>query len=406
MPRVPQPGMAILSVALALGAGAGVVLQTAYPSSKRASTPACRWLICSTGAILEEARGSLQQLGPAEAAQARSAFLEALRRDPASASRWSDVAEATWLTGDYASARYAYGRAAVLAPNSPPVLLQAAGFHFRTGHPRDALPLTSHLLALTRDYDSAVFLLYNRSGLALDDLLRSGIPRTAAVPFFDATLAAGSVDDAKIVWAWMGAQGLQDQKAGGRYVERLLRAGGYGEARGVWSALTGPGEYPERNCLYNGSFAHEFSGAPFDWATPATEHVQEARDPAVSLDRGVSLRVTFDGAANVDYRGAWQIAVVTPGAYMLRAWIKAEGITTDSGLAIHAFDAETPARLDVRTAAVTGTTGWVAVEKPVRVMPGTNLVKVQLARQPSMKIDNRIAGTAWVGKIELRPEHR
>jgi hypothetical protein len=111
--------------------------------------------------------------------------------------------------------------------------------------------------------------------------------------------------------------------------------------------------------------------------------------------------VTFDGAANIDYRGASQTAVVAPGRYRFTAVLRTEGITTNQGIGFRLFDPESPQRLDVRTAQLTGNNGWTELATGFTVSARTNLVTVQLDRQPSAKFDNKIAGTAWIDSVKL-----
>ena len=104
---------------------------------------------------------------------------------------------------------------------------------------------------------------------------------------------------------------------------------------------------------------------------------------------------------NIAYHGISQTVPVTPGPFHFRAWLKLRDLTTDRGLAFRIFDPESPSLLDVHTPMLTGTLDWTPVELAFTVRPGTNLIQVEMFREPSWKFDNKFAGTAWVDAVEL-----
>jgi hypothetical protein len=113
--------------------------------------------------------------------------------------------------------------------------------------------------------------------------------------------------------------------------------------------------------------------------------------------------VDFLGQSNVAFDHVSQLAVVEPGLYRFRAYVKTEEITTDQGVRFRIADAVSPGRLEVITEGFTLTRDWTEVEQTVRVPAGTGLVTVQVVRQASMKFDNKIRGTAWVDDVALEP---
>lgn len=384
-----------LSVVLIAGSAAGMLLENAYRSNSRMEASFCWFHICSTNELIDRARARRLELSPQAAASSWSEFQEALRRDPAFAPRWCDAAESLAILGQSGKAAYAFHRAVQLAPESPPILLQAANFAWRSGQTEDALGYSSRILHLIRDYDPVVFLSYTRSELPIATLLAGGIPDEPAPArsFFDAILSAGDLENARKVWQWMAPRRYATQVEAARYSDLLLARLQYAEVRATWGG----------DQIFNGGFEQAFSGSALDWNASRPEHVEEERDTNVAHDGSASLRVTFDGAGNIQYRGVWQKIVVARGVYRFTAWVKAEGISTDRGVAIRIFDPDSPARLDTRTSEVTGTSDWRTLTVEFRVNPGTNLVQCQLVREPSMKLDNRIKGTVWVDSAAFQP---
>ena len=92
----------ILLVALVVaGYGlAGVLLHLVYADDPAAEQAACRYLVCTEDRLVEAAFQQMYRSGPENAAGALEGFREALRRDPASPDRWSELAPRPWRSTD------------------------------------------------------------------------------------------------------------------------------------------------------------------------------------------------------------------------------------------------------------------------------------------------------------------
>ena len=95
--------------------------------------------------------------------------------------RWCDLGEALDRKDDLPRAKYCFERAVELGPNSRPVLLRAAYFHFGAGQQSRALQLTARTLTLVRDLRCRDFALYSRLGIGIEDVLRHGMPKDLEV---------------------------------------------------------------------------------------------------------------------------------------------------------------------------------------------------------------------------------
>jgi hypothetical protein len=99
-----------------------------------------------------------------------------------------------------------------------------------------------------------------------------------------------------------------------------------------------------------------------------------------------------------------QYAAVEPDtAYRLTAWVRTEGITTDSGPRIGVFDPFDRVALSAETDNLTGTAPWQEQTLEFRTPAETRVVIVQVVRTPSRKLDNQIAGTLWLDDVSLTP---
>jgi predicted secreted protein len=153
--------------------------------------------------------------------------------------------------------------------------------------------------------------------------------------------------------------------------------------------------------LYNGDFEEEPTGSVFDWRLSPSNGIKLDMDGNVSHSGRRSLRVGLGGTENLSYGRVAQRTVVREGAYRLRAYAKTDGLSTDRGLAVRVYDAESPGRLDVRTEELRGTNEWRRLEKTFTAGRGTRLIEVQLSREPSLKFDNKIQGTLWLDGVTL-----
>jgi hypothetical protein len=131
--------------------------------------------------------------------------------------------------------------------------------------------------------------------------------------------------------------------------------------------------------------------------------VEASRVQDVSKDGQWSVKLMFGGLNNVDYHGVYQDSVVSPGQWRIRGFLKLEGITTDEGISLRVYDLAQPSRLDVHTDGKTGTLGWTEVERAFAVGPETKLVRVEVMRNASQRIDSKIRGRAWADAIDLSP---
>ena len=92
------------------------------------------------------------------------------------------------------------------------------------------------------------------------------------------------------------------------------------------------------------------------------------------------------------------------GRYRLQAWMRSEGLTTDQGVGLRVVSQDGSLKLDVKTNSVLGTSDWLVVEAVFDVPVGGGLVRLLVARKPSLKFDNLVRGTVWVDDVRVGPE--
>jgi tetratricopeptide (TPR) repeat protein len=362
----------------------------------------CRALLCDSDHIEEVADHAGETATPG-APQSLALHELAILNDPASPFRWCDLGQACLREKAVDRARACFRRAEELGPRNPAILMQAANFHFELDEPAEALDRTVRVLDRVTEYNSVIFSDYSRFNVPLDMVLARGIPlrKEPAQAYLHFLFAAGDVEDTRRAWQWAAAHSLIDETLAAEHVNRLWEQKQYRPAVEAWASYFAPRhtDYLHPNLIFNGDFELEPSRSILDWRTVPTAGVEVGRDSTVRYHGQYSMRIVFAGQSNLSYRNFSQTLAAGPGVYQLQARVKTSGLTTDQGIRLEITgDSHS---LDVTTEALLGTTDWRLLEKTFEAPAATRLIEVAVSRKPSLKFDNKIAGTLWIDSISL-----
>lgn len=335
----------------------------------------------------------------------------ALRFDTADAYRWADLGDAEAAMEQSDKARYCFEQAVARAPRSPAILFRAANFAFAAGDPADVLKDLRRVLEQPElaGYYASIFLTYMRLGVPVDSILAQGVPamRVPVAEFLRYVENRNDVAAANTMWEWMTRRKLEDDASTADYLGLLIRNRQTESAAHIWKGYAGAdSSYLESTWVYNGSFEKPLRRSPFDWIIQPTAHVQAGLAQGGAFDGSKCVRLDFLGGANMDYRGVYELAAVTPGEWKLTAHLRTDQITTDQGISLHVIDIRNGAALDAWSQMLTGTHPWTEVQVQFTVRPGTDVVRVDVVRRQSLHFDNEIMGTAWVDAVRLEPLRR
>jgi hypothetical protein len=400
----------------------------------------CRILACNPdqpGRLADR----LADAGPEQLASALNFALLAVANEPASPFRWCNLGDLYLLmrnpaqgqSADYLlQARACFRRAEELAPSNPNILQRIANFYFQAGEPAEALPRTYRILQRVRDFDDIIFSTYTRFGVPQSDILSHGVPPDPApvrsyLRFVftrkdaqrDGRTDVEAAAAATSAWNWALSlpptqPPIVTDALAKSYLNLLWREREFPSVVQAWAEYLGShaGDYPRPNRIFNGGFETEISDEnppapppanPLDWRRDNTDGVHMQRDLQVQQQGQASMRITFQGTRNLEFHNFSQTQPVPPGVYRFKAMVMTESITTDQGVRIRILDPDAPARLDLSTPAMTGSSHWQPVELRVEVRPPTRLVRIEVARHPSLKFDSKIAGTLWLDAVSLTP---
>ncbi len=354
---------------------------------------------------------------PAQQVTAEKEFRTAIQRNPNFAAYWSGLGTACYANGDQSCANASFTRARQLAPSNPDFVWQAAINDVVSKQPQAAVSelktflrlqpegLTQSFQLLTRGFENPE--LVWRSLLDAQDL-------RAQMKFLEYLAASGRVEAANGLWQDLASQKKPVSIAQvAPFVDQLLGGTHYAEAANVWSYAGGKNSktlddvMSEPNLVFNGSFEQAPLNAGFDWHFAPQSYVElNFSDPTAKHGRH-ALKADFTVPQNSEYELLYQFVPVVPNqTYELSASFKTQGITSDSGPRLRAFDPACLACLDVSTEGSTGTSDWRRIATRFKTGPTTDMIRLSLWRPRSRTYPTEITGQLWLDNVSLVPlEH-
>lgn len=338
---------------------------------------------------------------------------KATQADPGSADLWMDLADGYQVAGDPVHAQEAYEKAQADYPISPEVAWRYGSFLLYEGDFVDGYAEIQRALkaepSLTASAISECWQSNPSVGAILDNVLPTKSDYyVKAIDFF---LSQNLPIAAMAVWDQQLARGLPVKMNDAiPLVDELIDQARFREAEQTWHAALRAANWPHDSTngndslVFNGRFEHGIANGGFDWREIASNGAQFALDDQIAHSGLRSLRTQFDGTANLDFQNLSQyIAVQARTTYYFSAYMRTEGISTDSGIRFEIFDPRNTSQLAVVTPDIRGTNPWTLVQANVVTGPDTHLLEIVLRRLPSWKFDNKLSGTVWIDDVRLSP---
>ena len=207
----------------------------------------------------------------------------------------------------------------------------------------------------------------------------------------------GRLEDARLAWASLAADGTPDDDIRLKFVNFLISRKVIAEAAAIRRASGRPGD------MTNGGFEQRVTHKGFDWRwgqSPAKRwSVHQAFGEG--RGRGTAARIVFYGQDNVAFHHLYQIVPVTPGVpHRLHWWWRGRALTTDQGpfVEVYGYDCR-----GFRAAGpmLTGTRDWHAETLVFTPPADCQAVVVRLRRDKSRRFDSKIAGTVWLDDFNI-----
>lgn len=344
-------------------------------------------------------------------AQAITYLQRATELHPGSATYWMELARAYELNGEFDQAGQSFEKAKASYPISSAVAWAYGNFLLRQGQFSEAFAEIRRALAVDPQLTLfAVALCWRVSG-DVEAILDQVLPSQSAF-YFQALyyfVSQQEIDAALTTWNRFLA--LNEPFALRRafpLLEVLIRQHRMSLAREIWQQAlhraSQERESADNSLIWNGGFEAELLNGGFGWRQQAATGALFDIDTNTYRSGVRSLRISFEGTTNVDFQHLIQYVPVEPrNRYHFTAFLRTEGISTDSGIRFRIFDLRRPAELDILTPNLIGSQNWEPQEAELTTGPKTRLVGVALRRLPSRKLDNKLRGRVWVDDVSLRP---
>ncbi len=354
----------------------------------------------------------MENIDPAEGIKQ---FRRAVELNPHLASSWTDLGSACDLVRDVACADRAFERALILNPKTPDLRWLAGNHYLSTNRSDAALAQFHRLLELSPSYAGQTFSLCLRVLSDPQVIFQKVLPGAGkdlklSLAFINFLSTNGHTDYAYRVWVQTAATNSPFAFPLVKpYLDRLLELARYREAANVWRELERLGviQRPRAedadNVIYNGGFEQVPLNSGLDW------HFE--KEPYLAVDfsdpeayQGLRcLRLDFSVNQNREYEPVYQIVPVVPNQrYALTAYVRSEGLTSDSGPRLRVLDAACSTCLNAATEKTVGTTPWHPLTLPFATAAQTEVVRLSVWRPRSRIFPAEIGGQFWVDAVSLR----
>jgi len=339
-------------------------------------------------------------------------FRRAAQANPHSDEVWLYLARASEDVGDVAAACSAYQQAMACHPISAEVAWRYGSFLIRQADIPAAYKQIRQAIREDPSLTPAAIAQFWEAGQGPLEILEELLPAQPDAGFMTLNyfISRHQTAPALLVWNRMLElhQPIRMQQAL-PLVDELIRQNQIHDAIRSWRAALRASawsteEPPGGSLIFDGGFEHDLLNGGFAWREIPVDGVHYAFDNGVAHSGARSLRVEFDGSANLDFAQVLQYVAVEPmRRYRFAAFLRTEAVRTESGVRFEIEDARSPGALTLFTPNLTGTNPWTEAEIVFRTGPQTDLLLLTLRRTPSRKLDNKLSGTVWVDAVSLVP---
>ncbi len=334
---------------------------------------------------------------------------------PAWVRHWGQLAWVCAAAGDSHCGDSAIERIRSLAPMDPEAISLTANYYLQSGRPALALEQFRHLLQIAPDHAPDVFRVCDSAGYSTKELGEVFVAADPQIVIAYITYLAGhnKLDAARQLWTelvWKADKGDLSLTPilVAPYVDRLLQLGNGQEVQNVRLDLEKlkllPGaEGAEGNLVFNGDFEQLPANKGFDWRKSDASYpvINYAADNAHSGKR--CMRVDFTVARNDTYLLTYQMLPLRPDShYRLSAYVRSDGITSDSGPRLQIYDPLCRSCLDAISEPTVGTSPWHEIHVDFSTGPTTRLGQLEVVRLPGRIFPRDITGVFWLDEVSLK----
>src|ERR1700751_723669 len=333
-------------------------------------------------------------------------FQTAVRLNPYEARYWLDLAGAYQIAGQTQEQGESVEQAALADPTSPHVAWEAANFFVVQGDADRALHYFRVVLANDPEEVNSALLLCWRATGDVEKIVSQALPPIPDVylSFLRLLITQQEATGAETVWnSLVGLKRPFSGRLALPYFGLLITKQQPAAAVAGWEQLSHIDPSIKtylpnhQNLVVNGGFEQNMLNGGFDWWYTTYPQAALAIDTTEFRSGSRALSVTFDGHS-VPGAPILQYVPVKPNtSYEFRAESSSEDIDTASGPRFALVDAYTNQSY-VLTDDTLGTTPWRPQHARFRTGPNTDLILLEIVRDPAQPL---IRGKFWIDDVTL-----
>jgi hypothetical protein len=204
------------------------------------------------------------------------------------------------------------------------------------------------------------------------------------------------------------AAGVVPENEQNALLQQLISARRFKEAYEMWSTTAGPRKSGDASIVWDGSFEEVKS---LDQPGFAWQSTRESQGMKVALDTHEahggrnSLRVSYNGSANVNVSAVSQLIIIDAGKhYRLKFWAKTQNLISGGLPLVSVRDAGVEGRktLAQSTAFSKNSNGWQAYTVEFDTGKDTMAIEINIQRQPCAEEQCPIFGDLWLDDFDLQ----
>jgi len=336
---------------------------------------------------------------------------EATQLSPRDARAWAVLGSAYEAAGKIADARRAFEQAVRCFPLSPHLNWQLGNFLLRADDPAGALDALRISVAGSAALRWPAFEAAWRAEEDPAEILARMIPPRPKIllEYLNYLAEKRRMDAARAIWLRLIEAGFPfEPQAALPYLENLRVQQREQELVAVWDFLAQrfPGQIAPRdpggNRVTNGGFEFAAFNGGLDWRISPLEGAEAAIVSENTSAGAHCLRISFSGTRNLNYSDVVQFVPVEPDTrYRLTAQVRAQEISSDSGVRFLLRDAGDLSQQFGESSAILGTLPWSEVRLEFRTGHATRLLDLRVVRPASRKFYGNIAGTLWLDEVRI-----
>ena len=336
----------------------------------------------------------------------------ATRIDPRSAGSWMQLADAYQASGDAADAEKAYAQAQADYPISSEVAWRYGSFLLYEGKFSQGYAEIKRALLVDPSLSASAVSESWQANPSIAAILDDVLPAKPEyyVTAMDIFLSQNLLDQALAVWNRQVSLGLPVKMADTiPLLNALIDQNRIADAEQAWRQVLRAANWPVdrgdgESLVFNGGFEHDIANGGFDWQEAPVSGAHFGYSSHIVHSGARSLRIVFNGTANLDFRNLFQYVPVQPRThYQFSAYVRTDEISTESGMRFEIVDPRHPSEVQILTPNLVGTNPWTLAQADFVTGADTELVEIAVRRTPEWRFDNKLRGTVWIDDVALAP---